>query len=278
MNVFISHSRVDDWKGKRFQERLLFSDYPKRHLFQSREVNARCEPNILSDFRRKVAKGSRWRINVSHESVPWRKKDYFRPGGCTEIYNKTAPDRLELLLCSRPFTVHDLRVQIMPVKSLRVGFPAPREFILSSFRLTRDIHTSTTSGPLVCFVSRSIFIVTDKLVRRSIPGQMEDRETNEGGTDKEEEDLSLWSLENDRHRDEIRLNLPRFVPFGQPRIIFERCATTAPHCIRNQKSEVKVKGRSVYPEDRDFSGGWTIQSDDSVFPTVAKNVLHENGD
>lgn len=127
VNVFISRARVDDWKGKLFQERLLFPDYPKRHLFQSREVNARCEANILSDFRRKVAKGSHRRINVSHESVPWRRKNYFRPGGCTEIYNKTAPDRLELPLCSRPFTVHDLRAQIMPVKSLRVGFPAPRE-------------------------------------------------------------------------------------------------------------------------------------------------------
>lgn len=127
VNVFISRARVDDRNGKLFQERLLFPDYPKRYLFQSREVNARCEANILNDFRRKVAKGSRWRINVSHELVPWRKKDYFRPGGCTEIYNKTAPVRLELPLCSRPFTVHDLRAQIMPVKFLRVGFSAPRE-------------------------------------------------------------------------------------------------------------------------------------------------------
>lgn len=86
---------------------------------------------------------------------------------------------------------------------------------------------------------------------------------------------SLWSLENEVPGwDEIRLNLPRFVPFGQPRIISERCATTAPHCIRNrgQRSELKGGQCTRRIETSQVAGRW-FAGDDSL---SSRDILNGN--
>lgn len=138
-------------------EWLLTPDYPKRYLFQRGEVNTRCETNILNDFRRK-----RWRKAVGRELTfpmnrslrSWKEEDYFRSRGCTEIYNKTAPGRLESPLYSTPFTVHDLRGPNNTSQALcrSGGSLLPGDFVLSSFRLTRDIRRRV--DPVCFFIDR----------------------------------------------------------------------------------------------------------------------------